>query len=125
MKGIYVRCVRCGTPAITSAVLVVLLAYAAAFAWIGSAGAQSTGLAGIDDADALVRAGIAKANEGRPDEAVDLFSRSLQLRPRNAAAFYNRGKVYLIQKRFDLAIQDLDRALKLDPKLSEIGRAHV
>lgn len=82
------------------------------------AAAQSRDMVDADEADALVRAGIAKANERLTDEAVDLFGRSIQLRKRNPAAYYNRGKVYLIQRRPDLAIHDLDRALKLDPQLA-------
>jgi len=74
-------------------------------------------LAGGDDPDALNAYGIALADLGRADEAVQQFQRVLQADPSNAPALQNLGIVAL--RRDDVAAAQgfLSRALALNPRL--------
>jgi tetratricopeptide (TPR) repeat protein len=55
-------------------------------------------------------------NEGRyEDLAIRDYDEAIRLNPKNAAAFNNRGNLYLSKRKYDRAIQDYDEALRLDP----------
>lgn len=56
--------------------------------------------------------------EGRRlhDMAIASFNAAMTLDPKSAAAYGNRGYVYLQENRLDLAVPDFDQALQLDPK---------
>jgi tetratricopeptide (TPR) repeat protein len=59
--------------------------------------------------------GIALADQGKLDEAIQHFDRALQLNPDDAKALNNLGKVLTTQGKLDEAIQYFDRALQLNP----------
>jgi Tfp pilus assembly protein PilF len=61
---------------------------------------------------------------GDYDSAIGDLDQVIQLDPKNAMAFYNRGFGYAAKSDYDRAIGDLDRAIQLDPKnaTSYIGR---
>lgn len=69
------------------------------------------------NADNLNGYGIALADEGRFDEAVQQFRRALQLDPNNAPAWQNLGIVALRVNDARAAQENLSRALKLNPRL--------
>ncbi|CCK78936.1 SPOR domain-containing protein [Desulfobacula toluolica] len=50
-------------------------------------------------------------------QAVDEFSKLIDLAPNNADAYKNRGVSYMKQEKFDLAIKDFETAKKLAPEL--------
>ncbi|MGC8603729.1 MAG: tetratricopeptide repeat protein [Desulfomonilaceae bacterium] len=47
--------------------------------------------------------------------AIDLYNKSINLNPDNAAAYVQRASVYQMVERFDDAIRDYEEALKLRP----------
>lgn len=69
----------------------------------------------VDDANA----GLDALNRGDYATAVQLFTKALEAGELSAAdrelAFVKRGQAYLGEHRDDLALTDLDQALKLDP----------
>ena len=50
------------------------------------------------------------------DEAIKAFSDAIEAEPNNSAGYVNRGVVYTSQQKYDKAIEDLDKAIKLNPK---------
>ncbi len=63
----------------------------------------------------LCRQAIIKANNGAYDQAITLFDTAVKASTKNPLAFYNRGKVFMIQGKYDKAIGDFDKAAKLNP----------
>ena len=62
-------------------------------------------------------AGIALRGDGMYDEALGEFSRALKLNPANAAILYNhRARVYHYQNQIELAGDELEKGLVLEPK---------
>lgn len=53
---------------------------------------------------------------GRYEEAVQAYSKTLQLDPGNKQALYNRGRAYDELNDYDAAINDLKAAVKIDEK---------
>ncbi len=49
------------------------------------------------------------------DRAVNLFTRAIQLDPRNAEIYHNRGMAYAYLRRWREAIDDFTRALQYEP----------
>lgn len=52
---------------------------------------------------------------GQLDEAETLLSQALKVAPNMGAIHHNLGTVYLNQRKFDPALKDLRRAVRLDP----------
>ena len=69
------------------------------------------------DPDVLNAYGIALADSGDTQDAVQQFSRILESDPKNARAHQNLGVVALRAGRTDVARTQLERALALDPEL--------
>jgi len=64
-------------------------------------------------------AGITLRLDGMYDDAMAQFNRSLQLNPSNAPAIYNhRARVYQYQNQLELAEEELQKGLTLEPKHS-------
>ena len=62
-------------------------------------------------------AGITLRIDGMYDEALQQFNRSLALNPANAAVIYNhRARVYQYQNQLELAEEELQKGLTLEPK---------
>jgi eukaryotic-like serine/threonine-protein kinase len=62
-------------------------------------------------------AGITLRIDGMYDEAMQQFNRSLVLNPSNAAVVYNhRARVYQYQNQLELAEEELQKGLTLEPK---------
>jgi eukaryotic-like serine/threonine-protein kinase len=62
-------------------------------------------------------AGITLRIDGMYDEALQQFNRSLVLNPSNAAVIYNhRARVYQYQNQLELAEEELQKGLTLEPK---------
>lgn len=49
------------------------------------------------------------------DEAIEDYSRAIELSPNNTAAYNNRGVAYQKKGKLDLAIKDYNKTIKLDP----------
>ncbi|MGC2637864.1 MAG: protein kinase [Acidobacteriaceae bacterium] len=62
-------------------------------------------------------AGITLRVDGMYEEALEQFNRSLSLNPSNAAVIYNhRARVYQYQNQLELAEEELQKGLTLEPK---------
>jgi serine/threonine-protein kinase len=62
-------------------------------------------------------AGIALRCDGMYEDALNQFSRALKLNPANAAIIYNhRARVYHYQNQIELAGDELDKGLALEPR---------
>jgi len=62
-------------------------------------------------------AGIALRGDGMYDEALDQFNHALMLNPASAAVIYNhRSRVFHYQNQMELAADELEKGLTLEPK---------
>jgi serine/threonine-protein kinase len=62
-------------------------------------------------------AGITLRNDGLYEEGLDQFNTSLRLNPTNAAMIYNhRARVYQYQNQLELASDEIEKGLTLEPK---------
>ena len=57
--------------------------------------------------------GGAKGLLGKPDEAIEDFTRSIKIEPENSSAFYGRGLAYKAEGNLELAMSDFRRAVEL------------
>ena len=55
---------------------------------------------------------------GRFDEAIDDYTRAIELRPSTAENYFYRGETYMRLDKKDLAKKDFERALGLNPQMS-------
>lgn len=79
---------------------------------------QRTNLAALvpDNPTLRVRYGIALAESGRSDDAMEQYREASRIDPRDAASHYNLGMAYLERQDLDLAIQSLERATESHPR---------
>jgi len=63
--------------------------------------------------------------QGRYDEAIEQYTRAIELNPNLPHAYNNRAYVYLIKRQYDLAIAECNRAIELDSSfaMAYINRA--
>ena len=61
------------------------------------------------------RRGNRARGEGRQQDAVDEYSKAIEIDPENAAAYNNRGKAYRDLGHPEEAIKDYNKAIELDP----------
>ena len=59
---------------------------------------------------------IARSNVGDFENALDDYNEAVKLNLNDADGYASRGQFYVWRKQYDLAIQDFDKALQLDPK---------
>jgi len=64
--------------------------------------------------------GYALVTSGKNQEAVEAFTRAIELDPKNANTYYHRGGVYGRLEDYRRAIRDFDRAIELNPRLEEV-----
>jgi tetratricopeptide (TPR) repeat protein len=73
--------------------------------------------------------GIALMNPGDYEQAVDQFTRALEIWPDMAEAYLNRGIVLHALGQREAAVADLERALELNSRLArartELGQIHL
>src|ERR1039457_7106236 len=56
---------------------------------------------------------------GKNETAINCFTKVIELNPKNAIAFYQRGLVYTCEKRYKEAIEDFTKAIEINPKYAE------
>ncbi len=83
-----------------------------------------------EDSGVLYEKGAAQALEGRLDDAIQTFTRSLEINPYYARAHYGIGKAYLMREGgLAKARRHLERAVELDKRMASahyyLGLAHM
>ncbi|MEH2164665.1 MAG: tetratricopeptide repeat protein [Nostoc sp.] len=53
---------------------------------------------------------------GRLEEAVASYDKAVEIQPDNPLIFYNKACCYALQNNIDLAIENLQQAISLNPK---------
>jgi tetratricopeptide (TPR) repeat protein len=80
-------------------------------------------------AAALMSRSDIESNNGDYDRAIATVSEAIRLDPKNALAFYYRGRAYVNKGDDDRAIADYSEAIRLDPKNARVlcyrGRAKL
>ena len=66
--------------------------------------------------------GVCQARVGHRRRAAVAMNRALELEPNSVSGLYNRGLYHLQGQEFELALTDLDRAVRLDPENREVQR---
>ncbi|MHC4201358.1 MAG: tetratricopeptide repeat protein [Planctomycetota bacterium] len=72
---------------------------------------------------ALLEQGNSHMAEHDYDDAIDDFTKAIELHPDLAVAYNNRGMAYAMKRDIDRAMDDFERALELDPDGAAGGRA--
>jgi tetratricopeptide (TPR) repeat protein len=75
-----------------------------------------TGCAGPseDTAELHFEQGNKLVNQGHYDEAIDEYTKAIELNPNLIKAYNNRATVYYYKEQYDLAIADCSKAIQLD-----------
>lgn len=63
-----------------------------------------------------VEKGVALVIEGKYNEAIEAFNKAIELNPKDAVAYNNRGAAYGQSGNYKQQIEDSSRALQLNPK---------
>ena len=63
------------------------------------------------DATEYIRRGSQESQRGQYSEAIESYTKRIELKPDDARAYYNRGSIYLSLGERDLAMQDFDKAI--------------
>ena len=79
---------------------------------------QSGQLSGASLAIAYTNRGNAYDDKGAYDQAIQDYTKAIQVNPSYATAYYNRGDAYNNKGEYDQAIQDFNQALRLNPSLA-------
>jgi tetratricopeptide (TPR) repeat protein len=58
-----------------------------------------------------------KENSGDMDAAINLYTNAIEVNNQDPQAYFGRAIDYYLEKKFDLSLQDVDSAVKLEPKL--------
>ncbi len=64
----------------------------------------------------LHQSGDAYVNKGQYDRAIEAFNRAIEINPRHADAYNNRGLAYVNKGQYDHAISDFNKAIEINPK---------
>ena len=74
----------------------------------------------------LVYVGLGRCwmEEGNSVQAVSEYKKALKLNPYSADAHSSLADIYFVQKRYDLALNEMEKAIKLDPQ-NEVYRRNL
>ncbi len=67
------------------------------------------------EANTFFAMGFRAKNENKLNEAIDNYTKAIELNPAFAGAYNNRGAIYADQKKYDSAINDYNKAINLNP----------
>jgi tetratricopeptide (TPR) repeat protein len=68
------------------------------------------------DAQTLYEQGLEKAQAGKLEEAIELFDKSIMLKPDEYVAWFNRGMAKSMLSQYEEALTDYDQTVKLNPE---------
>lgn len=80
---------------------------------------EATPAAPADEAVVYYNQGIAQVTERNFEEAIENFTRAIELDPNFADAYFSRGYAYWQQLEVERAIADYDEAIRLDPSVAQ------
>jgi Flp pilus assembly protein TadD len=63
--------------------------------------------------------------QSRPDDAVTVATKALQIAPNDAESYATRGRAFLSLRRYKSAAHDIDRAIEIDPGLKTVLSVEV
>jgi hypothetical protein len=63
--------------------------------------------------------GVLRRDQGRIEEAMELYHKSIEINPNNSEAQYNLGTALAAKGRFDEAIKNFRMAIQINPNFSE------
>ena len=63
--------------------------------------------------------GGAYSDKGKFDLAIADYKKALEINPKSAEAYNNRGNAYFSKGKFDQAIADFNKALEINPRYAE------
>ena len=66
--------------------------------------------------EAVFNLALTQEKLNRPKDALKTYDRYLQLQPKSKLGYYNRGNVYLNQKKYNDAIKDFRRSLEIEDR---------
>ena len=64
----------------------------------------------------LVEKGVALVMEGKYSEAIEAFNKAIEINPKDAVAYNNRGAAYGQMGNYKQQIEDSNKALQINPK---------
>ena len=76
-----------------------------------------------NNVDCRIRLASLRQRQGRPSDAIELFSQVIEVDPNHGAAYALRGNVRLQQEQFDEAEKDFKQVIEVLPERSEGYRA--
>jgi tetratricopeptide (TPR) repeat protein len=80
----------------------------------------NSAIAGNSNSDfAYIHRGYLNNSLGRTEQAMDDFTKTIELNPGYAEAYNNRGIIYNSQGEYEKAIVDYTKAIELKPKIAE------
>ena len=81
----------------------------------------------IPDSEEYRRRGIEADRRGEEQQALEHYTKAIELRPEDSDTYFRRGRVHYETGSHDLAIQDFNKSLELDPNnaVVYISRAFV
>ena len=71
-----------------------------------------------ENATAYYERGLEYIKRGDYRNAIEDFTRSLDMNPKSAVTYYNRAAAYLSAGDYDRAIADCTKSIKIDPNLA-------
>lgn len=74
---------------------------------------------GLDFAKLYLSRGVANACMWQTEKALEDFTKAIELKPKYAEAYFQRGKLYLGNNKFVDAVADLSKAIEINPKYLE------
>lgn len=99
--------------------LILILAFISSFSCAPSNNIQSTlpstpSVTPVKTARQYLEDGLALSEQNNYLQAIDSFTKAIELDPNSKMAFFNRGVAYSRQHQFNQALVDLNKAIELD-----------
>ena len=62
---------------------------------------------------------------GYDDDAIESFDQALKINPDYPNAFYNKAACYALQRQVELAVDNLQQAINLNPQYQEQAKTDI
>ena len=68
-----------------------------------------------DSSEEYIRRGIEAAQRGEKQQAIEHYTKAIELQPEDSDTYFRRGEAYNVAGSHDLAIQDWNKSIELNP----------